>query len=1068
MNQRVKSIISVGVLFIVMSVSRPMVFGQATTGTISGTVSDESGAVLPEAIVTVVHVATGMTRTVMTDENGRYRVPGLPLGDYEVRVEHSGFQAAVQRGLTLTVGEEAVLDFHLRVGQLTEEILVTGTAPQLETTKASISLLVDSRKIRDLPLNGRNWAQLVTLETGVIQFRDITPQTAFPGAGKGLRLSINGARPEFNNFILDGTDVNDAFSNAPGGAAGEFLGIDALREFRALTNTYSAEYGRVAGGVVMATTRSGSNEVHGSVFAFHRNDNLDAKNFFDLPSEPTPEFKRNQFGFTLGGPLIKDRSFAFGSYEGLRERRSTTSVASVPNASARMGIIDGQRVGVDPRIRPYLDLFPLPNVPGSEDVGGGTGLFTFNFLQPTRTDFFVARIDHRFTDSDSLFASYSFADTEVTRTTPLPVYQINDSSRNQFFTLEYQKVLSPQWLNTAHFGFNRSRASSIDEPLVSLDPRRGLLPFIPGKQLGLIRVSGLSLLGPTIFNPTVTVLNMFQFKDDMTVTRGGHSLKWGLEMKRFQVNDFNSLVDNGLWLFFSLRDFLRGAPQAFLGIDPQSDITRHYRQWMFGLYVQDDYRIHPRLTLNLGLRYEWVTVPGDIRGRTANFRHPLTDMQPTIVGGPPTRNPSLKNFAPRIGFAWDVFGDGRTAVRGGFGLFFNPPLYNVYFASFLFNPPFTTFTAQPGILVFFQFPQVSESIFVPNLVNPVEFELNSPYLAQYNLNLQREVAGGIVISAAYIGSRGIHLPRPSELNFNTPEVRPDGSLFFPLKAAPGGVIRNNSHFVSMLLRDTGGNSWYNAFTLSANKRWHEGLQFQVSYTISKSIDDSPPILRDVETSGTVLLNFFAPHLDKSLSNFDKRRRLSVNFTYDLPFGPKKPFLSHLQGAGAKLLGGWQIGGIVALESGTPFTVENGLDRARTGQIGPFRTDRPNLAPGVRRIRILGDPSRWFDPSQFELQPAGFLGTAGRNILIGPGLANVDFILAKTTRVGERLNVEFRTEIFNLFNRPNFATPDNFGRLAFLGTGPQPGADGVPNPAAGRITRTVTTSRQIQFALKISF
>jgi hypothetical protein len=357
---------------------------------------------------------------------------------------------------------------------------------------------------------------------------------------------------------------------------------------------------------------------------------------------------------------------------------------------------------------------------------------------------------------------------------------------------------------------------------------------------------------------------------------------------------------------------------------------------------------------------------------------------------------------------------------------------------------------------------------VPNLINPVEFNLNSPYLMQYNLNLQQEILGGIVLSAGYIGSRGIHLPRPSEANFNRPEVQPDGTLFFPLRPAAGGVIRNNPNFVSLLLRDTGGNSWYNALVLSANKRWSNNLQFQVSYTFSKSIDDSPPILRDVETSGTILLNYFAPHLDKSLSNFDKRHGVTVNFTYDLPIGFGKRFLTNLSGAGQKFLGGWQIGGIITASSGTPFTVENGLDRARTGQIGPFRTDRPNLAPDVTNIRILGDPAQWYDPSQFVLQPAGFLGNAGRNILTGPGLANVDLIVAKNTSINERVNVEFRTEFFNLFNHPNFATPDNFGRLAFLGTGPQAGADGIPNRAAGRITRTVTTSRQIQFGLKIIF
>lgn len=1043
-------------------------FAQATSGTITGVVKDEAGKVLPGASVTIKHLDTGNSRTIVTDSGGVYRVPGLSLGEYTVRAEHEGFQPVVRKGITLALGQDAVIDFEMKVGQVSEEIVVSGEPPAIETTNSTLSLLVDSKKIRDLPLNGRNWAQLVTLDTGVQLFQNVTPQTAFPGAGRGLRLSINGARPEFNSFVIDGTDVNDAYSNAPGGAAGEFLGIDALREFRVLTNTYSAEYGRVAGGIVIASTRSGSNEIHGSGFEFLRNSALDAKNFFDLPNRPIPQFKRNQFGATVGGPIIKDRTFFFLSYEGLRERKGTTNTASVPSESARAGVINGQTTPINPKIRPFLDLYPKPNVPGALELGGGTGLFTFSFNQPTRTDFFNTRIDHRLTDKDSIFASYTFSDTDTALTLPLPVYETQQHSRSQYATIEYLRILTPKMLNTFHFGFNRSLLGAIDKPLVELDPSRGLNPFIAGKPLGIINVSGLSTLGGTTFNPTVTALNLFQIKDDVSYTAGNHFIKGGFDFKRFQVNDFNSLVDSGLFQFFSLRDFLKGSPQAFLGLKPGSDITRGFRQAMLGFYAQDDYKVFPRLTLNLGLRYEFVTIPHDNRGRTANFRNPLTDAAPTIIGGDLTRNPSLKNFAPRIGFAWDVFGDGKTSVRGGFGLFYNQPGYNIFFRSMLFNPPFIAFTALPGFVAGRFFPTVPDTLFAPNLVNPIEFNLNTPYTEQYNLNIEREIPGGIVLSAGYIGSRGIHLPRPTELNFNHPTVLKNGQLFFPLQPVPGGVIRNNPNFVSLLYTDTGGKSFYNALAVSAKKNWQGGLQFQLSYTVSKSIDDSPPILRDVETSGTLLLNYDAPGLDKSLSNFDKRQNLTTNFTYDLPIGPGKTFLAGLSGAKAKLVSGWQLGGIITITSGSPFTVENGLDRARTGQIGPFRTDRPNIAPGVTHLTTTGDPARFFDVKQFQLQPAGFLGNAGRNILTGPPLRNVDFIIVKDTLVRERLHIQFRTEFFNLFNHPNFATPDNFGRFAFLGTGPQAGADGVPNPAAGRITRTVTTSRQMQFALKLIF
>lgn len=1039
---------------------------QATSGTITGVVKDESGNALAGASVVITNVATGSIRTVVSDSAGLYRAPGLSLAEYTVRAEHDGFQPVVRKGITLTIGQDAVIDFEMKVGQVSEEIVVSGVPPAVETTNSTLSMLVDAKKIRDLPLNGRNWAQLVALDTGVQVFQNVTPQTAFPGAGRGLRLSIDGARPEFNSFIIDGTDVNDAYSNAPGGASGEFLGIDSLREFRVLTHTYSAEYGRVAGGIVIATTRSGSNEFHGSAFEFLRNSALDAKNFFDLPNKAIPQFKRNQFGATFGGPIVKDKTFFFVSYEGLRERKGTTNTASVPSASARDGIINGRKIPIDPRVKPFLDLYPLPNVPGALELGGGTGLFTFSFKQPARTDFFNTRVDHQLSAKDTIFASYTFADTDTALTLPLPVSKTLQNSRDQYATIEYQRILTPRLLNTVHFGFNRSLLGAIDESRVDLDPARGLKPFIPGKPLGIINISGISTLGPTTFNPTVTRLNLYQVRDDATYTLGSHFLKGGFEFKRFQVNDFNSLVDPGLFQFFSLADFLRARPQAFLGLDPKSDITRGFRQAMIGFYIQDDYKFRPNLTLNLGLRYEFVTIPHDDRGRTANFRNPLTATAPTI--GPPTRNPSLKNYAPRFGFAWDVFKNGKTAVRGGFGLFYNQPGYNLYFRSFLFNPPFISFTALPGFVVGRFFPTIPEPLFRPNLVNPLEFNLNTPYTEQYNLNIQHEIPGGIVLSAGFVGSRGIHLPRPTELNFNKPKILPNGTLFFSPKPVPGGVIRNNPNFVSLLDVDTGGKSWYNALAVSAKKSWDRGLQFQVSYTVAKSIDDSPPILRDVETSGTLLLNYAATGLDKSLSNFDKRQNLTANFTYDLPIGRGKAFFSSLTGAKEKVFGGWQLGGIITVTTGSPFTIENGFDRARTGQIGPFRTDRPNVAPGVKGFTTTGDPARFFDPKQFVLQPAGFLGNAGRNIITGPGLKDVDFIVVKSTSIRERLNVEFRTEFFNLFNHPNFATPDNFGRFAFLGAGPEAGADGIPNPQAGRITRTVTTSRQIQFALKLIF
>lgn len=1032
---------------------------QAITATISGTVRDPAGAALSEVTITVKNLETGLSRTAMTDNEGRYHVTQLSLGNYEVRAEREGFKTDVRTGIKLTVGREAIVDFTMQVGQITEQITVTGEAPLVESRTATIAWLVDDLKIRDLPLNGRSIDQLVLLQPGVNVM--VTASRNF-FAGRSVKISAGGARQDTNLFLLDGTDINDARNRTPGSVASTLLGVETIREFKVLTNAYTAEVGKISGTVVNAVTKSGTNELHGSALAFHRNSALDARNFFDLRKPP---FIRNQFGWTLGGPIVQNRSFFFGAYEGLRERLGVTQVAIVPDDNARRGLVPdpqnpGQlkNVGVAPAIRPYLDLFPRAN---GRNFGNGTAEWLGSTPQPIREDFFQIRLDHLLSASTPFFARYTFDDAEANRPmVDLPLIAMAERSRNQYLTVQFDHTLSPSLLNSFRFGFNRSFSSSENVPLVNIPPELG---FLPGKSFfrsgGIIIPGATSPLTGFILNPVEFILNLYEWSDDLSYTRGAHALKAGVLIKDVRFNTLFSFNDSGVYVFPSspvcsappLECFLTNRPTLFLGPLPGSDNDRSIRNAILGFYVQDDYQIRPRVMLNLGLRYEFSTRAKEIFGEATNTYDPLG----AAVTGKffLKENISLRSFAPRLGFAWDLLGTGKTTLRGGFGIFFHQ------IAPFdLYGPvgggapirKLATITAPP-------FPNIVPTLEeaarrgVP-LINFPAPMTNTPYLMRWSLDIQREFLPDTVFTIGYVGSRGVHLIRVFNGNEAIPDVLPDGTKFWP-----AGRPRRNPRFGASRWTVTDANSFYHGMILSVNRRFSRGLQLQASYTVQKSVDDASTVFAsDSRGDNVVSIDPDFRHLNRGLSSFDMRQVFVFNFTYDLPG-------KNLEGAVGKLLGGWQINGITTLQSGFPFTVELAFNRSRNGGApGVFSdlSERPNLRSGFSNNPVLGGPDQYFDRRAFELQPAGFLGNLGRDTLIGPGLANVDFSLVKTTAVREDLQIQFRTEFFNLFNRANFDIP--------IRTIPGFGPDGVPTGPIGRITATTTTSRQVQFGLKVLF
>lgn len=1022
-------------------------FAQTVGASMQGTVQDPSGAVIPRAAIEIRNVETGANHALTADENGRWREPVLPPGDYEMRVSAPGFQTVLRKGIHLAVGQDAVIDLSLELGRTGSEISVTADAERVNLVSGAVSGLVDEKQMRDLPLNGRSFQQLALLQTGV---NAVNAGGNDPVGGRTPKISVNGTRPEQSSFLLDGTDINDVYNKTPGSVGGVLLGVEAVLEFQVLTNSYSAEFGRSAGGVINAVTRSGGNQYHGSLFEFLRNSNLDAKNFFDPASQPIPPFKRNQFGGVLGGPVRKDKTFFFAAFESLIDRLGVTGVTSVPNLNARQGLLPSGQVKVNPSIQPFLDtLFPVPN---GRDLGGGVAQYLFTAPQPTNEFFVQGRIDHRFSSSDALFGRYTIDDGNVDRppTIKLPITNTKERSRNQYVTLEYQHIFSATLLNTVRAGFSRSDHESVNERTIQIPPQ---LSWIPGQPMGYLTISGM-------FNenfgdyrlPRLDRLNNWQFGDTLFLSRGRHGLKMGFETQRIQFNQHTTSQVGGLLIFTSLSNFLQGIPSQFdfavpNGIDPD----RGYRQRLFAFFLQDDVRVRRNLTVNLGLRYEFVTVPTEVNGKISNLRN-VTDST-LNVGGEWYANPSLKNFSPRIGLAWDPFSSGKTSIRAGFGIFDDEILPKYYFFSGSLNPPFTQRSSVvrptfPNLLATFDPKRVLYQLQTTN------YNLQNPYALQFNLSLQRSLPGEWVVSAGYSGSRGVHLLRIGDANLAPSTVVGGIKVYRP------ELGRRNPNFASITQRISDAQSYYNALQLSAQKQLSRGLRAQISYTFSKAMDDASGVNSQDYSDGSVyVLDYYDRKADRGLSSFWAQHVLVGNWSYELPFAQS------MRGVAGALLKGWQLNSIITVQTGHPFEVREGFNRSgNLNTVNYAMHERPDVKPGYSNNPILGGPARYWDINAFALQPANQRGNLGRNTLIGPGIVNFDLALAKTFAVDEKRRFDFRAEMFNLPNHPNFAVPSGLTTFSAVDASGNP----VIAPNWGVITSTVTTSRQIQFGLKFIF
>ncbi len=1039
---------------------------------LSGRVTDQTGAAVSGAAVTATNLDTGLARTAVTNQSGMYELLALPIGRYEMRAKKDGFAEEVRTGILLVVGQDATADLSLKVGNVTEQVKVVADVPVVNTSTQDITGLVGEKEVKALPLNGRSFDLLLTLNPGIVNFSgEKTGGIGVSNSTTGNNFSVSGNRPQQNLFLLNGVEFTGAAENnmTPGGPSGNLLGVDAVREFNVLRDTYGAEYGKRPGAQVTIVTQSGSNQWHGALYEYLRNNALDAPNYFDQGS--APPFQRNQFGGSFGGPIQKDKDFLFINFEAFIQDLHQTSVAFVPDLASR--------AAAAPSVKPLLNLWPTPS-PSDPDFNGIAEVSS-SPLQTIREYFGNARYDHVFSAKDNFSMVYTVDDGADDTATTLNPYSTDILTlTEQVASLEETHVFSPTLLNTARVGYSRASYCFTGEPTPGT-PATTVPGFLTGLPVGAVVVGGsaasnpqaqLGLAGSNNGSNLRLARNLYTYEDRVSLTHGQHQFEFGAWFQQFQSNETLALSQYGQATFTSLTTFLSGVTSSFL-YDP-APTELNWRSFFGAFYAKDTIRVSPKLTLTLGFRGEFSTGWNEAHGRAANytFTDGVISSEPRIASSTFTVNNAKFLPEPRVGIAWSPY-PGQTVIRAGFGIYNdlqdalgyrtdqNAPFNPTYSIA---NLPVAKLPINPDL------PPPSSALLVPGGVQP---NLKTPTLISYTLAVEQAITPNTSLTLRYVGSHGYHEIVGLDANTPFPTICPASPCpaTYPASFPPGlagtpvpdgsyyikaGTPRANPTLANTWTYFSYGDSSYNALQVDFNRRFSNGLSLRGVYTWSKALDDGDSV--NGTTTGNepgLVSNPYDIRADWGPAAWNVTNVGVISAVYALPFGNGQKYANGLQGFANGLVSGWSVDSIVTLQSGLPFTAQLSYNPSNDGDTrNPVR---PFSNPNFTGNPIIGTPAQWYNPAAF-LQPppnSGFFGNASRNNLNGPGLATWDFSTIKNTNLSEGITLQFRAEIFNLLNRANFNTPN---LITFTPTG--------VSGTAGAITGTSTTARQVQFALKL--
>jgi hypothetical protein len=1046
-------------LFLLFLIGGEAARAQIVGGTINGSVHDKTGASLEGASVTVRQIETGATRTLTTDGEGRFSAPSVPVGHYTVKISKDGFAAEERGGIVLTVAQSLQLNFVLGLESVQQQVEVDAVPESVNTSTQQTAGLIDERQVKELPLNGRSFDGLITLNPGAVNYTSQrSGGTGTSNSSVGNMFAVSGRRPQDNLFLLNGIEYTGAslINVTPGGTSGQLLGVDAVREFNVVGDTYGASYGKRDGAQVSIVTTSGTNQLHGTAFEFVRNSALDARNYFDQGA--IPELQRNQFGASLGGPIRKNKLFLFGNYEGFRQNWGLSAVTLVPDSRAREGYLPDSSgaehyVGVDPAVAPLLALWPEQNGP---ELGGGIGVAFNHPKQHIREDFGTSRFDYNIGGKDLLFAAYTVDDSVADTPSQNPLSWIDESLREQVASVQEQHMFSASLLNTARLGLSRASffftgSTPIDVP-----------GWVTGQPIGAIVISGstasngasaISLAGLNVGSNNETARNLFTIDDHIYWSHGKHQVEAGGWLQRLQSNDLLAQYQYGQASFATLQSFLQGTVKTFTVVPSPTELG--WRSVEGALFVEDTIKLSPRLELRAGFRSESTNGWNEVQGRASNYiiKDGVLQTQPRIGGSALTENRATFLAEPRVGFAWNVWGTGKTAVRGGFGIYHGlldtldyrldqTAPFNT--AQTLKNVPVSKLQITPGE------PPPAGSLVSPSNVQP---DIDTPAVLQWSLRIEQEIAPRTSLTVGYVGSHSYHQILSEDMNQPEPQYLSDGSAYYP-PGAPfvNPELANTTSWVSQ------GVGLYNSLLVDVRRSYGNGLQFRGNYTYAKNLDNGSAWNTSVSANTPAFVMFpLQPKLDWGPGATDVRHAAALNGSYELPFGKQRRFLSHPSRAVNFLVAEWTASAIVNLQTGFPFTPQLGYNP--TGNGDTRNPVRPNWNPDFNGEKYPRTPGQWFNPEAFLPPATGTYGNVSRNALVGPGSAGLDVSATKNAHFTERVGLQFRAEFFNVLNHTNFLTPNPVVYTS--------ATSGI-SPTAGVVTATSSTSRQIQFGAKFSF